>query len=205
MGDKKLIVEEPVTDYGQLDMDRSYTYLDYLKWQFKERVELIRGRIVKMSPAPGEIHQRVSAELLRCLFNLFHNTSCRVYHAPFDVRLPVPKAGKDTTVVQPDICVICDSKKLDKQGCNGAPDLVVEILSPGNTRHEVQTKFELYEASGVKEYWIVESQVKTVLVYSLRDGKYIGLQPFVEGMEVESPLFPELKLPVEDIFYQVDI
>lgn len=205
MLDKDFIVEEPIEDYGQLDLSKSYTYWDYLKWKFTERVELIRGRIVKMSPAPNVNHQRISIKLTTEIFPLFEKTKCNVFAAPFDVRLHVPSGLKDNTVVQPDLCIICDNSKLDKQGCNGAPDLVVEILSPGNSKHEIDVKFQLYEESGVKEYWIIQPEGKTVLVYCINEDKaYFGLRPFCEGMTIESALFPDLKIAVSDLFLNVD-
>jgi Uma2 family endonuclease len=203
MDDKEIIVEEPIVDYSQLDLSKSYTYWDYLKWQFADRVELIRGRIVKMSPGPNVNHQSLVTNVFGRLWTVFSNEPCRVFVAPFDVRLPVSFGKKDTTVVQPDLCVICDSSKLDKQGCNGAPDLVVEILSPGNASHDVDVKFKLYEESGVKEYWIIQPEDRTILVYSLIENTYIGLRPFCEGMTVESPLFAELKVSVDDLFVNV--
>jgi Uma2 family endonuclease len=197
--------EEPVMDYNQLDLGGTYSYMDYMRWQFQERVELIRGKIRKMSPEPNLRHQSVSANLSRQLLSYFHKQPCKVFIAPFDVRLPVANTikGKENTVVQPDLCIICDPNLLDEQGCKGAPNLVVEILSPGNTNHEMQTKFDLYEESGVKEYWIVESNVHVIFIYSLQNGKYVGLRPFIENMQIESPLFPELKIPVSEIFYDV--
>lgn len=198
-------VEEPILEYSRLDPDGVYTYWDYLKWQFDERVELIRGKIFKMSPAPGSNHQGINMNLSRLVANVFWDKTCRVYHAPFDVRLPIPNDKKDTTVVQPDLCIICDLEKMaDKRGCNGAPDLVMEILSPGNSKHEVKTKFELYEESGVKEYWIIYPSERTIVIYKLDNGKFIGIQPFSEGMIIQSPLFPELKIDVDDIFHKVD-
>ena len=197
-------VEEPIVEYGRLDLNGIYTYWDYLKWQFEERVELIRGKIFKMSPAPNVSHQVVIGNLFYVVRKVFENHACQVFVAPFDVRLPVPNALKDTTVVQPDICIICNLEKIaDGKACNGAPDLVVEILSPGNSKHDMKTKFELYEASGVKEYWIVQPAERIVLLYTLIDGKYIGLRPYSEGMMLESQLFPELKIEVSDIFYKV--
>lgn len=195
--------EEPIVSYNQLNPDGNYTYWDYLKWQFDERVELIKGKIFKMSPAPGAGHQRISFSISMAFGSCFKGKPCSVFVAPFDVRLPIPKEGKDTTVIQPDLCIICDETKIDKQGCNGAPDLVVEILSPGNSTHEMDTKFQLYQDAGVKEYWIVEPAEKAVFVYTLRDGIYIGLRPFVEGMTVESPLFPDLQVEVNDVFFGV--
>jgi Uma2 family endonuclease len=197
------ISEEPITDYARLDLSGTYSYFDYLRWHFKERVELIRGKVFKMSPAPNVNHQSILLNLGADFGFFFKQHSCRVFPAPFDVRLPIAKPGKDYTVVQPDICVICDDSKLDKQGCKDAPDLVVEILSPGNSKHEMQTKFELYEEAGVKEYWIVEPEKKLVLVYSLKDGKYIGLRPFLEGDTIDCVLFPQLKIAVDDIFFRL--
>ncbi len=147
-----------VTKFSDLDLTKEYTYSDYLLWQFSERVELIRGFIKKMSPAPSRKHQTVSQNLNFKIYSYFQNHSCSVFVAPFDVRLTIQSINKNATVVQPDICIICDESKLDEQGCNGSPDLIVEILSPNNSKHDVDTKFKLYQESGVKEYWIVEPE-----------------------------------------------
>ncbi len=191
-----------VKNFIDLDLNKSYTYSDYLLWQFSERVELIKGFIRKMSPAPNSSHQKISYNITGAFFETFKRNSCSVYVAPFDVRLPIKSAKKDSTIVQPDLCVICDETLLDEQGCNGAPDLIVEILSPNNSNHDLHTKFNLYQEAEVKEYWIVEPREKVVLVYCLKDGQYIGLKPFVEGQIIESILFPELKVAVDDVFYK---
>ncbi|MFT3947715.1 MAG: Uma2 family endonuclease [Agriterribacter sp.] len=206
-GDK---VEEPAEPYGaitsldQLDLSGRYSYADYFRWKFKERVELLRGWIHKMSPAPGMAHQSVSLKLTLKIGNYFEKKACKVFAAPFDVRLPDSKKQKNDelifTIVQPDICVICDAEKIDERGCMGAPDLVVEILSPGNTQKEMGIKFDLYEESGVKEYWLAEPQDKVIIAYILKDGKYIGLKPFTEEDEITSALFPGLKFKVKEIF-----
>ena len=195
--------EEPITEYGQLDENGFYTYWDYMKWKFTDRVELIKGRIRKMSPGPNRMHQEVSRDLTKNFFKCMEKAPCSFYIAPFDVRLPIPSAKKDTTVVQPDLCIVCDETKLDKQGCNGAPDLVVEILSPGNTSYEMNTKFQLYEEAGVKEYWILQMN-KVVLVYYLEKDKFIGLSPVTSGEMVQSKVFSELKVPVDEVFARVD-
>ena len=191
-----------VKNFIDLDVTKSYTYSDYLLWQFSERVELIKGFIRKMSPSPSSSHQKISYNITGAFFETFKRNSCSVYVAPFDVRLPIKSAKKDSTIVQPDLCVICDETLLDEQGCNGAPDLIVEILSPNNSNHDLHTKFNLYQEAEVKEYWIVEPQEKIVLVYCLKDGHYFGLKPFVEGQIIESLLFPELKVAVDDVFYK---
>jgi len=143
-----------ITDINQLDVNGTYTYADYLLWRFKEQVELLRGKLFKMSPAPREIHQRVLNEINFELMSFFRNKTCRVYPAPFDVRIPA-KGAKGTTdnqiytIVQPDLCVVCDLEKIDGRGCVGAPDLVVEILSPSNSRKDLKDKYEIYQEIGL--------------------------------------------------------
>ena len=189
-----------VTQFSDLDLSKQYSYADYLLWEFKERVELIKGFIYKMSPAPNRKHQKISQNVNNDILNFFKKHPCEVYVAPFDVRLPIKKGKKDYTVVQPDLCVICDLSKLDDQGCNGAPDLIIEILSPQNKKHDVHTKFNLYEECGVKEYWIVQPENNLVLVYTLQKDKYIGLQPFTEDDTIKSIVFPDMKILVNDVF-----
>jgi Uma2 family endonuclease len=111
------------------------------------------------------------------------------------------KDNQVTTVVQPDVCIICDETKIDERGCNGAPDLVVETLSPGNSIKEVNLKFELYEKSGVKEYWIIYPAEETVAVFLLDEkGKYNGATLYVHGDKILSEAVPGLKIKVNDIF-----
>lgn len=192
-----------ITHFSDLDLTKEYTFSDYLQWQFSERVELLKGFIKKMSPAPSRKHQTTSQNLNFKIYSHFITKKCSVFVAPFDVRLPIDSAKKDTTVVQPDLCIICDEAKLDDYGCNGAPDLIVEIVSPNNSKYDVDTKFRLYQEAGVMEYWIVQTEMKTVLVYRLQDGVYVGSKPFSEGETIESPLFPEMKIAVDEVFYRV--
>lgn len=194
-------------ELADLDINRRYSYADYLLWQFQERVELIKGKLFKMSPAPSRKHQEVSKIIDWYFTSYFRGKTCKVYNAPFDVRLP-KKSNEDQkvyTVVQPDLCIICDKSKLDQRGCIGAPDLVVEILSPGNTKKEMREKFEVYEESGVKEYWLVSYLEKTVLVYVLKeDGKYAGLQPYTEDQHISPTLFPEISIDLKEVFEDDD-
>lgn len=190
-------VEEP-------DPSASYTYADYLKWQFEERMELIRGRIFKMSPAPAPIHQEVCSNLTTA-FNIYlKKKKCKVYPAPFDVRLPDKDSNKDshvTTVVQPDLCIICDLSKIDARGCIGAPDLIIEVLSPGNSQKEVRLKFELYEEAGVKEYWLVYPIEQSVAVFLLNDqGKYNGATLYAGRDKIHCEAIPGLTVKLKDIF-----
>jgi Uma2 family endonuclease len=192
-----------VTNFSDLDLTKTYSYADYLLWQFQDRVELIKGFILKMSPAPSMVHQRISNNLSFELNKYFRLKPCDVFQAPFDVRLPIPTSKNDSTVIQPDLCIICDENKLDARGCSGTPDLMVEIISPNNSKHDVHTKFNLYQEAGVKEYWIIEPNDKIVFIYTLINDVFIGLKPQVEGEKINSPLFPELEIDIEDVFYKV--
>lgn len=189
---------------SDLDLTKTYSYADYILWRFQERVELIKGKIFEMSPAPSRKHQVVSSILNRYLDRYFEFQSCGLYYAPFDVRLVNFKKSNDDkkvfSVVQPDLCVVCDPNKLDDRGCIGSPDLIIEILSPGNSKKEMGVKFNLYEENGVKEYWIVEPAENSIFVYTLQNGKYIGLKPCIEGEKITSPLFPELDFEIQKIF-----
>ena len=162
-----------------------YTYADYLLWEGPERYELIDGEAVMLS-APTTVHQLISAELMRQLTNYLEGKKCRVIAAPFDVRLFEEKDDRPEdvrTVVQPDISVICDRNKLDAHGCKGAPDMVIEILSPSNRRHDRLVKLDLYQRAGVREYWIVSPEAQTVEVFLLEDGRFI-IQGFYEKNDI---------------------
>jgi Uma2 family endonuclease len=194
----KRSLKEPPSVYGDLDLRKRYTWLDYLGWDLKERVELIRGKAVKMSPAPSTNHQMVAAVLYKTIIKSIGETTCQWFPAPFDVRLP-SSSGKDN-VVQPDACVVCDSHKLDERGCNGAPDLIMEIVSAGNSNHDTKTKFALYEESGVREYWIVNPVQKHVRIFCLEEGKYTRGAILMSGHQAQSRLFPNLYFQVDEIF-----
>jgi Uma2 family endonuclease len=192
-------------ELASLDINKSYSYSDYLKWDFKERVELIKGKLFKMSPAPNRVHQRISAIINYELFNYLKGKKCQVYAAPFDVRLPgKTKDDKDiVTVVQPDICVICDESKLDFKGCLGAPDIVVEILSPSNNVTELRNKYDVYEQSGVTEYWVVSPQDKTFLVYTLKEGMYHPSRLMVAGDIFNSAALEGFSLNLKQVFDEI--
>lgn len=193
-----------ITSLEQLDLSKIYSYADYFRWKFEERVELIKGFIHKMSPAPSPKHQLISGNLFWQIKAFLKDRSCLVFAAPFDVRLADSKKKTDDsavfTVVQPDLCIICDPSKIDERGAIGAPDLVIEVLSPGNSRKDTEIKFDLYEENGVKEYWVVDPRHKTIRLYILTGTKYSGRQPFTEGDEICSVLFPELKFSLEQVF-----
>lgn len=188
-----------ITSLSQLDPDGTYTYADYLLWKFKERVELFKGKIFAMSPAPRTNHQAIARNFTGILFSFFEGKKCRLFSAPFDVRLPNAQ-GEVITVVQPDLCVICDLNKLDERGCQGAPDLVVEILSPGNIKKEMKNKFELYQEAGVQEYWVVYPTEKCVFVYVLENGRFMHREVVFEDSELVSSVFPEVKIDMQRVF-----
>lgn len=190
-----------ITDINQLDPNGTYSYADYLLWKFKERVELFKGKILKMSPAPSRKHQEVSMNLIAEMLPIFKGQKCKMYTAPFDVRFPKETTENETiyTVVQPDLCVICDENKLDDRGCIGAPDLIIEILSPGNSKREMKDKFRLYEEAEVREYWIVDPNTESVYINVLENGKYATQNPIVEDV-VHSHIFPNLNIHTNDIF-----
>jgi Uma2 family endonuclease len=195
-----------ITSLQQLDFSKHYTYSDYLLWQFKERVELLKGRLLPMA-APNVQHQRISSYLHTEIGNCLRGKKCDLFSAPFDVRLPLPKnkiiGDKIDTVVQPDLCVVCDESKLDKQGCIGAPELVIEILSQGNAKREMKDKYELYEEAGVMEYWIVDPERRVVLVYLLDEasGKFMSkTSPLTDEDTLSSHTIKGLTIPLNDIF-----
>lgn len=187
---------------SDLDVSKTYTYADYLKWAFDERLELIKGKIFKMSPAPGSVHQRISLRLSRWLGNYLESKPCEVFPAPFDVRLPRQSLNDKEiiTVVQPDICVICDPSKIDARGCLGAPDIIVEILSPGNNKKELKNKYDAYEEAGVLEYWIIQPDEKTFFKYVLTNSQFQPSRLLTIGDEVTTPILPNFILQLDDLF-----
>lgn len=192
--------EEPIASYGQLDLDKEYTYSDYLTWMFKERVELIRGKIRKMSPAPSWKHQDIGGAIFRQFDMVFLDNPSKVFYAPLDVVLPIPSKKKNTTIVQPDVCILCDTTMLDDHGIVGAPDLIVEILSPGNTKHDLDTKFQLYQEASVPEYWIVNPMERNIIIYTLVKGEFLGSKIFTEGESAKSKHFEGLEVEVNKVF-----
>ena len=173
-----------------------YSYADYAQWPEDERWELIDGVPYAMT-APQRLHQDIVFELGRQIGNYLQGKPCKGYTAPFDVRLPRQDEAdaKVETVVQPDLSVICDPSKLDKQGCRGAPDWIIEVLSPSTALKDMNTKRGLYERHGVQEYWIIHPEDRWTLIYTLdAQGRY-G-QPGVFGMDEPTVVqrFPELSI-----------
>ena len=194
-----------IVSLEQLDLANGrYSYADYLTWEFEQMVEIIKGKILPMA-APSRRHQEISRELNFLLYKYFMTNPCMFFAAPFDVRLydkrKSIKANKDVfTVVQPDVCAVCDEAKLDKKGCFGSPDLVVEILSPGNTQHDLRRKYALYEEHGVSEYWIVFPGDRTITVFTLQNGRYEVAGEYAEPGPVPCATLPEFVIDWTEVF-----
>jgi Uma2 family endonuclease len=183
---------------------RLYTYRDYLSWPDDERWELIDGVAYNMTPSPSRLHQDVARELLTRFNNYLKGKPCKVYAAPFDVRLPTENEKDDEakTVVQPDLVVVCDPSKLDEKGCNGAPDLVVEILSPATAKKDMVLKFSRYEKAGIKEYWIISPENKTLMVFKIdpATGRYGRPEMYSDEDTVTVGLFADLTIDLKTVF-----
>ena len=147
-----------------------YTYADYCNWDDDEKWELIDGVPYAMA-APSFSHQSASRDIAFQIHQFLRGKKCKVLYAPLDVRLNADTL--DNTVVQPDILVVCDESKIDKAGLVGVPDMAVEILSPSSSSHDMIRKYNLYMRAGVREYWIVDPELQTVVTNILEDGRYI--------------------------------
>lgn len=182
--------------------NKKYTYADYLKFPDDFKSEIIDGTVYNMTPAPLRRHQKISMKLSQKIANYLDNKSCEIYAAPFDVRLSENRSNdfEIKNVVQPDISVICDSSKLDEKGCIGAPDWIIEILSPATASKDMKEKFELYEKFGVREYWIIEPEDKIVMVFILQDGRYQRGGHFDAFDYLVPTIFADLKIDLAEIF-----
>ena len=184
--------------------DYKFAYNDYCTWPDDERWELINGVAYDMSPAPSVNHQRVSGDIFNVIKNFLKGKQCEVFAAPFDVFFP-ESPDQDindiTTVVQPDISVICDKSKLISRGCFGPPDLLVEILSPSTMKKDLSLKFDLFESSKVREYWIVDHGNRFVRVYRLKDdGRYNEGTLYEDDCSITSTVLEGLEITLKDIF-----
>lgn len=180
----------------QLPRDKKYTYADYLTWDDDHRYELIDG-VPYMLASPSSDHQEICAELITQLRTYLRGKQCKVFPAPYDVQLK--PESEDDTIVQPDISVICDPKKIEKRGCKGAPDMVIEVLSPSTARHDRLIKFNEYRNAGVREYWIINPQERFVDVHLLKNGEYVS-QVFSETDTISVHVLEECQINMSDVF-----
>jgi len=185
--------------YNSIEEEK-YTYADYKAWELKpgERFELINGVAYAMS-APNLTHQLIVTVLTTEFYTFLKGKTCRVIPSPFDVRLFYEEDESDDTVVQPDVVIVYDPKKLGEEGCRGAPDLVVEILSPSNTAIEMERKLLLYREAGVKEYWSVDPKDKHISIYLLKDDEYVLRICHIQDI-AQPTVVPGLEIPLSTIF-----
>lgn len=186
------------------DMSRSYTAREYLEWTFDGLYEIIRGKVFKMSPSPGTIHQRISMNLTRIFLPHFHKKSnCEIFVAPLDVFFVKPgKNWKDTNIIlEPDLCLVCDATKIHKRGIIGSPDFVLEILSPSTSAKDQKLKFDIYEEYQVPEYWIVDPAKRSISRNVLKNGSYEIQPAAVMGDEIYPAQFPQVKVALNDVFH----
>lgn len=180
---------------------QNHCYGDYLIWGEDARYELIDGTAYLMAPAPDLAHQEVAGEIFRQTANALSSHPCRPFIAPVDVRLPKSDEADDNidTVVQPDVLVVCDQNKLDRRGVRGAPDWVVEVLSPSTAGHDQIKKRELYERHGVREYWLIHPIDRVLTVYQLSDGKYEMPEMYELQGETSVTVLPEITIQWDEL------
>ncbi len=193
-------------DTLNLDLSKRYSYADYLTWMDDVRRELFDGVIKLMTPAPSSKHQELSVNLT-ILFGIFLiHKQCKIYHAPSDVRFPKNKDSTTDklvyTVLQPDLYIVCDLSKIDARGCLGAPDLIIEIISPKNPKRDLKDKFEIYQQHGVREYWIVNPNDENVNVFVLdENGKFQLVGMYAEDDKIPVNIFNgDLKIDLKEVF-----
>jgi len=189
-----------MSDAYAIEGAKGFTYADYKNWDLKpgERYELIHGEAYAMA-APNSPHQEILIELSTQFHTYLRKKPCKAYPAPYDVRLYYEEDESDDTVVQPDLVVICDEKKRGYEGCRGAPDLVVEILSPSNTLKEMKRKFKLYQEAGVREYWVVDPEGKDITVHLFNEGAVISR---IFGSTGTAPvsILPGFEISLDEVF-----
>jgi len=181
--------------------EQKYSYADYSTWDENERWEILDG-VPYMQAAPSRIHQEISLSLLMQFGNYLQGKPCKVYHAPFCVRLDIENNDNDIkNVVEPDITIVCDSSKLDENGCKGSPDMIVEILSPSSGKKDRVDKFNKYEKVGVKVYWVVEPDQKLVSVFLLQpNGRYGRPEMYTDEDKIKVSIFPDLEIDLKSVF-----
>jgi len=196
-------VEESAVPY--IVPGRRYSYADYLTWMDYTRRELIDGIVYELFSAPSTIHAIISKNLLFLVQWLIKKRKgkCQVFHAPFDVRFPKNGETADDkidTMVEPDICVVCDPSKLGERGCIGAPDLIVEVQSPSTRKRDLTEKFSLYERFGVREYWTIDPPKRTLTIFLLQEnGKYDAGTTYIKG-KAPIGIFDGLKIDLKELF-----
>ncbi len=196
----KIEEESTALTANEPDSTIEYTYADYLTFEFEEMVELIKGRIYKMSPAPKTLHQKIVSNMHGEMYIHFKNHNCNIFVAPTDVVLPIKdkKRDKATTVVQPDIFVVCNENLIEEGAVFGVPNLVIEVLS---NKRDLTIKHKVYEEAGVPEYWVVFPHDKLIQVFVLDNGSYnTNVEMYEVGEFLTSPTMPDLSMELSKVF-----
>ena len=190
-------IKEPSISY-----DKIYTYSDYLNFDFDYMVELIRGKIYKMTPAPSVRHQNISNNLSFQFNMALRESVCKLLSAPTDIVLPIEnrKNGKEHTVVQPDLAIFCDLSILKEKAAFGPPTLVVEILSPHTRKKDIQLKYDIYEEAGIKEYWVIMPNEELLEQFVLEKNKYQRIQTYTREDAVTARAVEGLTVTLEEVF-----
>ena len=188
-----------IEDYN--DEQRSYTYADYQKWEGPERYQIINGEVFQMA-SPSVEHQALLMVLSSKFDNWLQGKPYRVFASPLDVRLFPKEDNSDKTVVQPDLLVVCDKSKIGKNSINGAPDLVIEILSPSNTYSEQLYKFQYYLEAGILEYWVIDPERKVIQVHIYENGHYLSTV-YKNSDRIPSVVLPGLEIALEDLWARI--
>ncbi len=181
--------------------EQRFSYVDYLTWNESERWEILDG-VPYMQASPSRRHQEISLLLLMKFANYLEDKPCKVYHAPFCVRLDESKNDSEiNNVVEPDITIVCDASKLDEKGCKGSPDMIIEIISPSSGKLDKIKKFNKYEKAGVKEYWIVEPELNVLSIFRLApNGRYGRPEMYSDEDTARASIFPDLEIDLKRIF-----
>ena len=186
---------------GNFNESRRYTYADYLEWEGPERYQIFSGEVFQMA-SPSVEHQAILGDVFSQFYNWLKGKTCRVFTAPIDVRLFPKKDKSDNTVVQPDMLVVCDENKIDKGSINGAPDMVIEIVSSSNTHNELFLKFQYYMKAGVREYWVIDPNRKNVQVHLYEDGHYITTL-HENDTHIPVTILPGLLIAMNDLWNRI--
>ena len=194
--------QKEVYQLSPLPKEQHYTFADLLVWDNDTRYELYDGHPVALA-SPTNVHQMISGELFRQLANYLVGKRCKVFSAPFDVRIFEEQGDSPEdvdTVLQPDLMVVCDPDKVDRHGIRGTPDLVIEILSQSSARYDRVFKFSLYQRAGVKEYWIVDPVTRTVCVYTMEDGAYHAADVYSSDLSVPAGILDNCNIDLSTVF-----
>ena len=188
--------------FDKCNENQRYTYADYLTWECRERYEIFNGEAIMMA-SPSVAHQALQVGLISKFDNWLQGKTCKVFGSPLDVRLFPKNDNSDNTVVQPDVLVVCDQNKLGKKSVDGPPDLIIEIVSPSNINSELMRKFHYCLKAGVREYWVIDPELKTVSVHVYNGGHYISTS-FEDNDRIPVTILPGSEISLEELWARLN-